>query len=145
MFSKASEYALRATIYIAQKSSIENKLGIDEIAQAIDSPKPFTAKILQTLSKDKKIISSVRGKNGGFYISEKALKLPIIAVLVAQGEDSILEKCVLGLNKCSETNPCPMHDQYKNIKKQLIHLFETKTIEQLAISMKDGEKYIRNE
>ena len=41
MFSKATEYALRATIYIAQKSSAEKKLSIGEIAKAIDSPVPF--------------------------------------------------------------------------------------------------------
>ena len=57
MFSKATEYALRATIYIAQKSSEENKLGIEEIAKAIDSPQSFTAKIMQLLTKNNKIAS----------------------------------------------------------------------------------------
>ncbi|MFM2359513.1 MAG: hypothetical protein RLY16_1506, partial [Bacteroidota bacterium] len=54
MFSKATEYALRATIYIAQKSSTEHKIGLEEIAMAIDSPASFTAKILQALTKDDK-------------------------------------------------------------------------------------------
>ena len=70
MFSKTTEYALRATIYIAQKGTIDKKLGIDEIANAIDSPKPFTAKILQLLTKDK-VLHSTRGPNGGFYITDK--------------------------------------------------------------------------
>jgi len=35
MFSKSTEYALRATIFIAQKSSEEKKLGLDEISKAI--------------------------------------------------------------------------------------------------------------
>lgn len=144
MFSKATEYALRATIYIAQKSSIENKLGIEAIAKAIDSPKSFTAKILQSLTKDNKVISSVRGPNGGFFIAEKAKKLPVRAVLLAMGESEILDKCVLGLNKCSEVKPCPMHNQYKTIKQQLIGLFETKTIQQLADDINGGEVYINN-
>jgi len=145
MFSKATEYALRATIYIAQKSSEDNKLGIDEIAKAIDSPKSFTAKILQSLTKDNKVISSVRGPNGGFYIVEKAKKLPVRAVLQAMGESEILDKCVLGLNKCSELKPCPMHNQYKIIKHQLISLFETKTIQQLADDINNGEVFIKNQ
>ena len=70
MFSKATEYALRATIYIAQKSSEENKIGIDEIAKVIGSPKSFTAKILQQLSKNQ-IIDSIKGPNGGFSIEKK--------------------------------------------------------------------------
>ncbi len=144
MFSKATEYALRATIYIAQRSTKEKKTGLAEIANAIDSPKSFTAKILQSLTKNNKIISSVPGPNGGFFITEKAKKLSIRSILLAMGEDKILEKCALGLNKCSETKPCPMHSQYKAIKKQLITLFENKTIKHLAEEMDNGSAYINN-
>ena len=132
MFSKATEYALRATIYIARNSTEEKKLGIEEISKAINSPKSFTAKILQVLTKNNRIISSVRGPNGGFYMTDKAKKTPVRYILKVMGEDEMLGKCVLGLKKCSEVSPCPMHHQYKTIKKQLIHLFESKTIQQLS-------------
>ena len=102
MFSKTTEYALRATIYIAKKSTEEKKLGIEEISRAIDSPKSFTAKILQALTKDNKVVSSVRGPNGGFFITEKTKKLPVRSILQAMGEDEVLGKCVLGLKMCSE-------------------------------------------
>lgn len=138
MFSKATEYALRATIYIAQRSGDKNKPGLAEIAKAIDSPRSFTAKILQLLTKDNKIISSVRGPNGGFFLTEKAKKLPVRSILHAMGEDEILEKCVLGLKQCSEKKPCPMHSQYKHIKQKLIILFETKTIQNLAEEIAKG-------
>ena len=144
MFSKATEYAIRATIYLAQKSAEDKKLGIDEIAKAIDSPKSFTAKILQSLTRDNKVVSSVRGPNGGFYISEKGKKLPVRAVLLAMGEEEMLEKCVMGLKQCSEIRPCPMHTQYKAIKKQLISLFTSKSIQQLAAEIKDGVVFINN-
>jgi len=144
MFSKATEYALRATIFLAQKSSEENKLGIDEIAKAINSPRSFTAKILQFLTKDNRVVSSVRGPHGGFYLSPKAKKLPVRAILLAMGEDEILEKCVMGLKLCSEVEPCPMHAQYKTIKKQLISLFTQKTIQQLAAEIKEGVVFIKN-
>ena len=144
MFSKATEYALRATIYIAKKSTEEKKLGIEEISRAIDSPQSFTAKILQALTKDNKVVSSVRGPNGGFFITEKTKKLPVRSILQAMGEDEVLEKCVLGLKMCSEIQPCPMHAQYKSIKQQLIKLFVTKTIQQLAADIKEGEVFINN-
>jgi Rrf2 family protein len=136
MFSKATEYALRATIYIAQKSSEKKKLGIAEIAKGINSPKSFTAKILQLLTAGNKIVSSVRGPNGGFYITEKAKKLPIRVILETMEEDGVLDKCVLGLKQCSELKPCPMHSQYKTIKLQLKELFEAKTIQNLADELK---------
>ncbi len=142
MFSKSTEYALRAVIYIAQKGSEEKKLGLDEISKAIDSPASFTAKILQQLTKDNKIVSSVRGPNGGFYITNKAKKLPVKAVLEAMEEDEVLEKCVLGLAECSETKPCPMHSEYKIIKQQLIQLFSKKTIQHLAEEISKGARLI---
>lgn len=144
MFSKATEYALRATIYLAQKSSEEHKLGIDEIAAAIDSPKSFTAKILQVLTRDNHIISSVRGPHGGFFLTKKAKQLPVRIILHAMGEEEVLEKCVLGLKQCSEAQPCPLHTQYKGIRKQLKELFVTKTIQQLATEIRDGVVFISN-
>lgn len=144
MFSKATEYALRATIFIAQKGTKDNKIGIGEISKAIDSPQAFTAKILQALRKDNKIICSVTGPNGGFYMTEKAKRQSIRSVLRAMEEDPVLDKCVLGLDRCSETKPCPMHSQYKTIKAQLIKLFETKTIQSLADDINNGDVFIRS-
>ena len=144
MFSKATEYALRATIYIAQKSSIENKLSLTEIAEAIDSPPSFTAKILQLLTKDNCVIHSVRGPNGGFYITEKAKRLPLKNILEALNENDLFEKCILGLKKCSESKPCPLHFQYKPIKQELIHLFLTNTIQDLSKKADNELLFINN-
>ncbi len=142
MFSKACEYALRATIYIAQKGE-ETRLGIPDIAEATDAPPPFIAKILQSLSKEG-VVSSAKGPNGGFFITAKQKKLPVRSVLHALGEDMELEKCVLGLNQCSEKKPCPLHKEYKVIKINLIRLFETKTIQDLAADINNGTSFINN-
>ena len=144
MFSKATEYAMRATILIAQKSSEENKLGIAEIAKGINSPKSFTAKILQKLTAGSKIISSVRGPNGGFYMTAVAKNLPVRAILEVMEEEEVFGKCVLGLKKCSEAKPCPLHADYQSIKLQLIRLFNTKTIQNLADEMTSGDFFINN-
>ncbi|MEO9004637.1 MAG: Rrf2 family transcriptional regulator [Ginsengibacter sp.] len=143
MFSKSTEYALRATLFIAQKGSEENKIGIEEVSNAIGSPRSFTAKILQVLTKDNKIISSVSGPHGGFYMTDKAKKLPVRAILEAMGEDEVFDKCVLGLAKCSESKPCPLHSKYKIIKKQLNDMFKSATILHLANDIKAGDVFIK--
>lgn len=142
MFSKSTEYALRATIYIAQNSDEERKVSIGQISKAINSPASFTAKILQNLTRAK-VVSANRGPNGGFYLSDKAKKLPVRSVLKAMNEDGVLKKCVLGLKKCSEEKPCPMHSQYKLIKENLVKLFESKTIGMLAEEIEKGDTYIK--
>lgn len=145
MFSKTTEYALRATIFIAQKGLVDHKLGIDEIALAIDSPKSFTAKILQSLTKDNKVICSVKGPNGGFFMNDKQKELPIRSVLNAMDDDGILRKCVLGLKRCSELNPCPLHVEYKRIREELNELFEGKTIGELALETDKKDIFINND
>jgi Rrf2 family transcriptional regulator, iron-sulfur cluster assembly transcription factor len=144
MFSKATEYALRATIYISQKSTEEKMLGLAEIAKAIDSPQSFTAKILQKLSKGNKVISSARGPNGGFYMTQEMKKMPIRRVLMAMKEDEVIEKCIIGLAQCSEKEPCPMHAKYKFIKTQTIQMFDSVTIQSLADEMGKRNIFISN-
>ena len=144
MFSKTTEYALRATIYIAQKGTKDNKLKIGEIAKGIDSPQHFTAKILQMLAKDNRVVSSLKGPNGGFYITERSKKLPARAILEAMNDEEILKRCIMGLRHCNEKNPCPMHKDFKAIRDHLTMLFEKKTIGSLADKMNKDNIFINN-
>lgn len=143
MFTKATEYALRASIYIAANSSEEKRLGIDEISEAIGSPRPFTAKVLQMLCRNNELVSSVKGPGGGFYMTERARKYPAKKIIDAMGEGAVLSKCVLGLPKCSEEKPCPMHHEYRFIKAKLIHLFDSTSIAELAADSRISKIYLK--
>ena len=144
MFSKSTEYALRAIIYLAQKSSADHKIGIAELSEAIDSPRSFTAKILQKLTKDNKLVRSATGPTGGFYLTEQAKKKSVFHVLTILEEENIIMGCILGLKECSEINPCPMHAQYKKIKPQLLEMLDRKSILELSKEMNDPKVVIHN-
>jgi len=103
-----------------------------------------STKILQLLTKDNSVIHSVRGPNGGFYITEKNKQLPLKKILEVVNENDLFEKCILGLKKCSETNPCPLHFQYKPIKQELIYLFQTNTILELSEKADSESLFINN-
>ena len=141
ILSKSCEYAVRATVYIAVKSSSNNKAGIAEIAKAIGSPAAFTGKILQTLVR-KEIISSVKGPNGGFYI-EKNKNLFLIDIVKAIDGNELFTACVLGLKKCSETKPCPMHEQAKPIRDQLLLQFSKQRISGLAEGLERNGYFLK--
>lgn len=57
MFSKACEYAIRASIYIAAETEDGRCIGLPDIAKKINSPEAFTSKILQKLVKNEVIQS----------------------------------------------------------------------------------------
>lgn len=144
MFSKSCEYAIKAMIFVAQKSKDEVRVGVKEIANGIDAPEHFIAKILQDLGK-KKLLNSVKGPNGGFYMDSKNLKSSISDIVKAIDGDSIYKDCVIGLKECSEKNPCPVHFIYKDIKKNLIDMLEQNTIADFNEKLDSGKFFLKNE
>ena len=142
MFTKACEYAIRAVLIITMKGKEENKLSIQQIAKEIDSPLPFTAKILQTLSRER-LVASVKGPNGGFYIDPKAKPVTLSQIVEAMEEENVLNTCALGLKECSDSQPCPIHHQIKAYKQKLKHVLQEKTIQMLAKELNEGKTFLR--
>lgn len=143
MFSKSCEYAIKAMIFVAQKSKDEVRIGVKEIAKGIDAPEHFIAKILQDLGK-KKLINSVKGPNGGFYMDKQNLKSSIADIVKAIDGDSIYKDCVIGLKLCSEKNPCPVHFEFKEIKRNLIAMLEENTIADFNEKLDTGKFFLKN-
>lgn len=119
---------MRAVFFIAHKTASGGRVGIKEIAHGINSPEHFLAKILQDLSR-KGIIQSAKGPNGGFYINEVSLKRPLSKVVEAIDGDGLFTGCGLGLEQCSETNPCPLHHEFKDIRNQMSEMLQKASIE----------------
>lgn len=143
MISKACKYGIRATIFVASKQEEGIKLNIKDIAREVDAPEAFTAKILQVLNKNR-IITSLKGPYGGFYIENYQLEQPVINIVNAIDGMSVFQECGLGLKQCSATHPCPMHDQYKIARDALLDAFQNTTIGQLAEQVNEGGSYIKN-
>jgi Rrf2 family iron-sulfur cluster assembly transcriptional regulator len=144
MFSKSSEYAIRAAIYIAAEGNKDKKVGISEICEHIAAPQHFTAKILQVLSRNH-IISSQTGINGGFFLDKKQGAIQLIGIVKALEGDHLFSGCGLGLKECSEKEPCPLHNQFKTIRSALVKMMEEATIEGMARKLKKGNGFLRAE
>lgn len=135
MFSKSCEYGLRASIFIAQQSILKQKVGLNEIAKEIDSPAPFTAKVLQILTKNK-IVKAIKGPYGGFLIEDEQLNQLLLSDIVnAIDGDNIYTGCGLGLKKCDANSPCPLHNQFIDIRTELKKMLESTTLKNLAENM----------
>ena len=144
MFSKTCEYAIRAMIFVAQKSTDETRVGIKEIASGTQAPEHFIAKIMQELSR-KKIVKSIKGPNGGFFMTKEDLSQSISDIVKAIDGESIYSDCVLGLKACSEKNPCPLHDEYKEIKRNLLALIENNTISEFRDKLNSKRFFLKND
>lgn len=143
IFSKACEYGIRATVLIAQHSLNGERVGLKVIAKEIASPEAFTAKILQTLSRNK-IVSSIKGPRGGFEIPSVNMEnLRLYQIVKAIDGEELMEECGLGLKACNPEKPCPIHHQFKDIRTNLVKMLRETTVHDLAIGMKDGATFLK--
>ncbi len=143
MFSKACEYGIRASIYIAEQSHFQRKVSLKDVAKAIESPEAYTSKILQKLSRSK-IINSDKGPTGGFSMgAHELVTINLSTIVLAIDGDDIYMGCGLGLKNCNELEPCPVHNQFKRIRDDLKNMLETTTIKSLAEDFEKGLSFLR--
>lgn len=129
MFSKSTEYAIRAVFYIAMSSQQGKKVGIKEISNHIQSPEPFLGKIMQQLSKAG-LVKSIKGPNGGFYLTEIEKQKKLSEVVKAIDGETIFTGCGMGLMQCSEEYPCPLHKEFAAIRSTLYRVLNSITLSQ---------------
>ena len=137
MFSKSCEYAIRAVLYLAIHSSFVDKLSIKAVAKKLEIPSHFLGKLLQPLVHNG-VISSMKGKNGGFYVSEDQQQKTLMDIVVMFDGRKPFNRCTLGLTTCSDEKPCPIHTEIKPYKSHLENIITTKTIAELASDVKSG-------
>lgn len=143
MFSKTCEYGIKATLYIAHQSQVKNRVGIKVIAEAINSPEAFTAKILRELVKVD-IIDSIKGPNGGFALSEAKLKtLTLEEIVFAIDGDNIYKGCGLGLTECNSNKPCPVHNKFVTVREELKVMLQSTKIQDMTNGLTDGLTFLK--
>ena len=143
IFSKACEYGLRATIYIATQSETSKRLSLNDIASNINSPAAFTAKILQQLVKNG-VVNSAKGPNGGFWISTEAATITnMLQVVKAIDGIEVFSRCALGFQQCDESHPCAMHYKITDIRDALYKMLNETKLSELSNSIQNGDVFIR--
>ena len=122
MLSNTCKYGIRAVAYIASRPKGKGNVGLREIAEALDLPTPFLAKILQLLARQK-ILGSTKGPHGGFVLQMDPKKIRLYDIVKAIDGDDLFTSCAIHNNTCrcsdSEKAPCLLHDEYTKIRVQL--------------------------
>jgi Rrf2 family protein len=143
MFSKSCEYGIKAMVYIAQQSLKGNRVKLNDISVAINSPTAFTAKILQLLSK-KNLINSAMGASGGYLIETSLLqKITLLDIVNTIDGDAIHNGCGLGFNECNKETPCPIHFEFIKIRDTIKQMLQKNTLLKLANTLEQGEIHLK--
>lgn len=143
MFSKACEYAIRATLLVASSSIEGRRVSVRDIAEATAAPLAFMAKIMQQLNRNG-ILFSVQGKQGGFEMTREQMQHTTLKQIVLLMDGShIFTGCGLGLRECNSQKPCPLHERFSVVRAGLRAMLEDTTILDLTLGVKQGLTFLK--
>ncbi len=128
LLSDASEYALRAVVWLAYHPDEPQK--VRQIADGTHSAPGYLIKVLQMLTRAG-ILSAQRGSLGGFKLEREPEGLSVFEVINAVDPLERIETCPLGL-KSHGTRLCPLHRGIDNAMEAIQSIFETCSIAQLV-------------
>ncbi len=134
IYSATTEYAIRALAHMATLGPGERILARD-LATATGVPRQFLGKILHRLGR-LGLLDSAKGRGGGFRFARPPETIQLVEVVSAvEGEDTI-KKCVLGLELCNDSQPCPMHDEWKLFRDRLADRIHMASLADLGRNLK---------
>lgn len=130
IFSRSSEYAIRACVHLAQVADGRCAMAKD-IAREESIPAHFLAKILQGLAR-KGLLRSTKGPSGGFCLSGPARKLRLVDIVAAVDGLEAYDRCLAGRTVCSDEMACPMHKDWLILRARIMKYLGSNSVGDLA-------------
>lgn len=133
MFSRTTEYALRAAAHLGYAHGTGEALTVGQMAERTQVPPDYLSKVLQTLVRAG-IVHSQRGSGGGFRLARAPRELTVLDVVQAVEPVERIKHCPLGL-KAHGQNLCPLHRKMD----EALELIETSLGETSLQDVLEGE------
>jgi len=123
IFSNKCELAIKSVLYLSVLDK-NNRVSVRDLSEKMGIFKEFTAKVLQQLVVAG-LVSSKKGKNGGFYLARDLEDIQLIEIVKAIDGNALFEKCLLGFPGCGTCAACPVHDKWGAIRGQIEEMLST--------------------
>ena len=130
MLSQTAEYALRASLWLAEHPD-RSPVRVGDLAEALRIPQNYLSKTMHLLARAG-VLHSTRGKHGGFQLARPAARIPLIEIVQPFERLGDARACLLGRTACSDAAPCQAHDRWKRVKEITTTFFRDTTLADLA-------------
>ncbi len=128
--SRESVYGIEGLLTLATKPP-GTVLILSDIAAARGIPQSFLAKIFQKLIRHG-VVRSFRGAVRGYALARRPKEIKVKEIFLAIEGPDLFERCIFWSDRCIDINPCPLHDQWKQLKHKFIEeLMEQTTLADL--------------
>jgi len=131
--TRDTDYAFRALMLMARALRQKDRkvVTVEDIVSEEKLPKIFLRRILQKLA-EKKILSSYKGKRGGFSFLVSPGKISLADVIRAFQGEIDLTNCLLKGKICPNRPECKIRKKIKAINSRIVKELDRITVEELA-------------
>ena len=77
-------------------------------------------------------VDSYKGRGGGFKITKLANQSSILQIVERVEGPVINLKCVTGLKECSDEFPCPLHEEWSELRDRIYNLISSRSVQEVA-------------
>ncbi|MGA7242505.1 MAG: Rrf2 family transcriptional regulator [Terracidiphilus sp.] len=129
--TRAADYAVRVMVHLATLPP-ETRAFLPDLAEATSAPESFLSKVMQTLS-HAGLISSRRGKLGGFAVLPRGREATMREVIEAIDGPICLNVCLNGGKECERKSWCPAHPVWARAQRAMIDVLMSVTVSAIAL------------
>lgn len=129
--TNTSEYALRILTFMARNP--EGLFSAKSLVEKLNISDKYLRRLMTDLTKAG-FIYSIQGRDGGYRFAKMPNEIFLSEVIDAVEGMKKYTGCVLGFEKCSDENPCAMHNSWVSVRAEFVKMFTTKTISELDIN-----------
>ena len=128
--NRAGEYAVRCVMHLA-KNGNGGVISRREVAEAMEIPEPFLAKIARQLTLAG-ILDVTQGSRGGYRLARNPDELTLLDVVEAMMGEIFLNDCLCRPKSCKRSPTCPTHRIWKRANQQLRDTLKSATFSQIS-------------
>lgn len=126
VLSQTAEYALRTVLYMAEHAAAA-PFRVAELAAELRIPRNYLSKTMHLLARQG-VLTSSRGKSGGFRLARPASQLRLLDVIRPFDHLEARRQCLLGRPSCSDATPCAAHARWKDLADRTTAFFRDTTV-----------------
>lgn len=142
IYSTTCSYAIRAMSRLAVIRP-EGYVRVQEICEGTDLPSHFLSKIFRDLV-GSGLLTSAKGRGGGFALAKRPKDIRLYDIVDAVDGTKAYTQCVVGLHLCDATQPCPQHDAFLPVRKQILDYLESTTLDQMSEALAKKMQLLAN-
>jgi len=130
VISRATEYAVRALLYVAGFPS-DQIISKRDICRTQEITAAFLIKIMQPL-REAGFVKSFRGAAGGFSLAKPAEEISLWDIVCVIEGPIHLNKCLISEGNCLRDCVCTVHQVWHKVRADLEHTLSEATLASLV-------------